>query len=154
MSIWRDTGTNTKLFKGDFVKKKPLISSGGKKTFVFKISYARYPIILLFSTKKETESNQTSLSSSSSSSVVLILVLQALRAGRKDPGIPLFSMLCKTTLAKMTFATIWRWNYAQEPNAALGQFFSPDWEWRSLIQFSLPANGHHHLHIGDAVIIG
>lgn len=106
MSIWRDTGTNTKLFKGDFVKKKPLISSGGKKPFVFKISYARYPIILLISTKKETESNQTSLSSSSS--VVLILVLQALRAGRKDPGIPLFSMLCKTTLAKMTFATIWR----------------------------------------------
>lgn len=78
MSIWRDTGTNTKLFKGDFVKKKPLISSGGKKPFVFKISYARYPIILLISTKKRNRIKPDI-------TVIIIIIISSLNSSSPSP---------------------------------------------------------------------
>lgn len=48
-----------KFFKGDLGKKQPFTSSGKKKSILFKIPYAGYPITQLISEKKETKSNQT-----------------------------------------------------------------------------------------------
>lgn len=41
-----------KFFKGDLGKKQPFTSSGKKKSILFKIPYAGYPITQLISEKK------------------------------------------------------------------------------------------------------